>query len=75
MLYVFFQHFVCVCVLYESKSGCWWTLTVSVMVIVCQSLGGAAQQAKACVYVCVCAFVCICVHAHVCLCTHISRKG
>lgn len=53
----------CVFVLYESKSGCWQTLTVSVMVIVCQSLGGAAQQAI--VWLCVCA----------CVPAHISRKA
>ena len=50
----------CVCVLCDWKSSCWRTLTVSVMVIVCQSLGGAAQQAMCvCQCVCACVFVCI----------------
>lgn len=64
MLYVFFFFFFfcqqCVCVLCDSKSSCWRTLTVSVMVIVCQSLGGAAQQAMVCVSVCL--RLCVCVH-------------
>lgn len=50
-MWIFFL--AAVCVLRESKSGCWWTLTVSVMVIVCQSLGGASQQAM-CLCVCLC---------------------
>lgn len=60
MLYIvlfFCQH--CVCIVYETKSGCWRTLTVLVMVIVCQSLGGAALRGIVCV----------------CVCAHISRKG
>lgn len=44
------------CVLCVSKSSCWQTLAVAVMVIVCQSLGGgAAQRGAVCVCVCECA--------------------
>lgn len=37
------------------------------MVIVCQSLGGAAQRALVCVFVCllVCACTCLCVCVHI----------
>lgn len=52
MEFYLFMSVVNVCVLCESKSGCWRTLAVSVMVIVCQNLRGAAQQDA----------VCVCVH-------------
>lgn len=62
--------FVCsVCVVWVKKSSCWQTLTVSVMVIVCQNLGGSAQQATVCVCLCIC--VCLCL----CLCLFVRERA